>query len=122
MRTMAAGRAKKGGEVGLNGEFYQGGAFLPRTRLPKRSASKATTRIRVSLVEPGVRQEVPEGKRAIFQQISAFVSNRPDGALFILPHLDTADCPCWEAYGPYEHIQELVAQYNDGARFVDAEF
>ncbi|EMO9521191.1 hypothetical protein PZT66_23990 [Pseudomonas aeruginosa] len=122
MRAMAAGRAKKGGEVGLNGEFYQGGSFLPSTRLPKRSASKAATCIRVSLVEPGVRQEVPDGKRAIFQQISAFVSNRPDGSLFILPHLDSADCTCWEAYGPYEHIQELVTQYNSGARFVDAGF
>lgn len=57
---MAAGRARKGGEVGRNGEFYQGGAFLPSTRLPKRSASKKDVRVRTGLVAPGVRQEIPQ--------------------------------------------------------------
>jgi hypothetical protein len=33
-------RAKKGGQVGLNGEFYKGGTFLPNTRLPKQGSSK----------------------------------------------------------------------------------
>ncbi len=33
-------RAKKGGEYGVNGEFYEGGKFLPSTQLPKRSPVK----------------------------------------------------------------------------------
>ena len=32
---MAQQRAKVGGEVGTNGEWYNGGEFLPSTQLPK---------------------------------------------------------------------------------------
>jgi hypothetical protein len=35
-----ATRAKVGGEVGMNGEFYAGGTFLPNTKLGKMSRSK----------------------------------------------------------------------------------
>jgi hypothetical protein len=42
-RTMTtATRAKVGGEVGMNGEFYAGGTFLPNTKLGKMSRSKPT--------------------------------------------------------------------------------
>jgi len=42
---MAQGRARKGGEIGTNGEFYEGGKFLPSTEMPKRTGSerKAST-------------------------------------------------------------------------------
>lgn len=33
-------RAKIGGEIGINGEFYKGGQFLPSTKNPKRSKEK----------------------------------------------------------------------------------
>ena len=35
-----ATRAKRGGEVGMNGEFYAGGTFLPNTKLGKMSRSR----------------------------------------------------------------------------------
>lgn len=35
-------RAKVGGEVGKNGEFYAGGTFLPNTTLGKMARSKPT--------------------------------------------------------------------------------
>jgi hypothetical protein len=42
-RTMTtATRAKVGGEIGMNGEFYAGGTFLPNTKLGKMSRSKPT--------------------------------------------------------------------------------
>jgi hypothetical protein len=37
-----ATRAKVGGEVGMNGEFYAGGTFLPNTKLGKMSRSNQT--------------------------------------------------------------------------------
>ena len=37
---MPAGRAKAGGEVGLNRDFYKGGQFLPSTEMPKRDRAK----------------------------------------------------------------------------------
>jgi hypothetical protein len=33
-------RAKKGGEIAMNGEFYKGGSFLPSTHLPKQRPIK----------------------------------------------------------------------------------
>ncbi len=33
-------RAKKGGELGVNGEFYKGGTFLPATKSPKQTQVK----------------------------------------------------------------------------------
>lgn len=32
--------AKAGGEIGTNGEFYEGGKFMPSTTLPKQEAAK----------------------------------------------------------------------------------
>jgi hypothetical protein len=37
---MGNGRAKKGGEIAINGEFYKGGSFLPSTQLPKSGTVK----------------------------------------------------------------------------------
>ena len=43
-KTMTtATRAKRGGEVGMNGEFYAGGTFLPNTKLGKVARSKAAS-------------------------------------------------------------------------------
>jgi len=49
---MMKNRAKKGGEMGMNGEFYKGGAFLPSTQLPKQGTIKgATTNPKTQLTE-----------------------------------------------------------------------
>lgn len=40
--TTTKTRAKRGGEVGMNGEFYAGGTFLPNTKLGKMSSSRPT--------------------------------------------------------------------------------
>lgn len=38
--SVAQQRAKKGGEVGTNGEWYEGGKFLPTTEKPKGKKAK----------------------------------------------------------------------------------
>ena len=118
---MASGRAKKGGETGKNGEFYKGGSFLPSTTLPKRSADTRLTRAsQQGIVEPGVKADVPEGKRPIFQRIMNFVDVAQDGKLRILKHLDSAESACWDHYGPFEEVQGLLERYNAGDRFFDS--
>ena len=70
---MASGRAKTGGETGMNGEHYKGGTFLPSTRLPKRGSGpriQATQRV---LVAPGEFAVLPAGRHSIFGRISHFV-------------------------------------------------
>ena len=37
---ITATRAKRGGQVGMNGEFYAGGTFLPNTKLGKMARNK----------------------------------------------------------------------------------
>ena len=67
-------RARKGGEVGINGEMYDGGKFMPSTRLPKRSPSSKTPRSNRRLVMPGMIATIPEGAVAVYPQIREFVA------------------------------------------------
>lgn len=66
-------RAKAGGEFGRNGEFYEGGEFLPSTRAPKRGVAKRNGTRRV-LVMPGMVATIPEGRVAVFPRIREFVT------------------------------------------------
>lgn len=64
--TMSQTRARKGGEVGRNGEFYPAGSFLCTTDLPKmaRSVKKAAARkVQVGHYEWA---EAPEGKSPLY--------------------------------------------------------
>ncbi len=78
---MAQRRAKVGGEIGTNGEYYEGGKFIANTDRAKghKPASRATGR---QLVAPGVFEIAPSDDLvAIFPQLTvgffAF-----DGAVF----------------------------------------
>lgn len=114
-------RARAGGERGVNGEWYEGGKFLPSTKAPKRAPAPRRRGAHRAMVEPGVFAEVPFGKAAIYQQIRAFVSNDSVGGLHIMRHLDSPDSVCWEHHGPRDRVQALVDRYNAGERFVDLE-
>ena len=116
---MSNGRAKVGGETGVNGEYYKGGKFLPSTHRPKGIPNRNAKTCR-ALVAPGVLADVPAGMLAIFEKIRVFVSDNGVGGLCIMRHLDAPESACWQHYGPYEHIQSLVSQYNNGERFVAA--
>ena len=116
-----AKRARAGGERGVNGEWYEGGKFLPSTHAPKRAPASRRRGPRRAMVEPGVFAEVPDGKQAIYQQIRAFVMNDSVGDLHIMRHLDAPDSTCWDHYGPRDRVQALVDRYNAGERFVDLE-
>ena len=103
-------RAQKGGEIGTNGEFYEGGKFLPSTTLPKREGSaskKATHKVEI---EPYVWVECPEGKRSIYRQLSGIHKyNRQTKTFSINPDIN----PNYMPNGP-----ELIEKYNNGERFI----
>ena len=50
---MPAGRAPKGGVFAVNGEFYEGGKFLPSTNTPKGTATSYVQNGKRE-IEPGV--------------------------------------------------------------------
>lgn len=110
---MSNGRASKGGQVGANGEFYEGGKFLPSTKQPKRHGSKPARGVRRCLVEPGVMADVPEGKGAILQSIRALVV--VDGGLLVPINNPLAI----ECHGGAAYLADRIAAYNRGERWVD---
>lgn len=60
-------RASKGGQTGMNGEWYEGGQFLPNTQLTKMARPTRTGSGKVQ-VEPYVWVQARDGFRPIFGQ------------------------------------------------------
>ena len=105
-------RAKRGGEVGTNGEFYEGGKFLPATKKPKGAPRPQAAR--KEQVEP-YRWEVPaEGRRAIFGLVVGCVAQQtPNGLVPFAPGV--------AYYGSTvlgHEIADLCERYNRGERWV----
>ncbi|EOC0020881.1 hypothetical protein ACINJM_004227 [Cronobacter sakazakii] len=114
------GKAKKGGQTGINGQQYKGGQFLPASKntvkgqMPTWKA-KASSKRRSGLTEPGKVEQLPPGKRAIFGTIRAFVQFE-NGTMAI-----TASDHSLSAYGyTRDAMQALVDQYNTGERLFAA--
>jgi len=75
-------RAEKGGEVGANGEFYKGGAFIANTDHPKGQPKAA--KVRKAEIKPWVWVEQPSSDhRAICAMLSGidFKYNHTNGQL-----------------------------------------
>jgi len=113
---MSNGQAKRGGEQGVNGEFYAGGQFLPSTEAPKRHrpakpAGKQQT-------APYVWELAPTpGARAIWGQIVGWVhragsSFEPFEPAFAAARLSSEQDA---------RIRTLIGLYAVGARWIDAD-
>lgn len=105
-------RARKGGEIGLNGEMYDGGKFMPSTKLPKRSPSSKAHRSNRCLVMPGMTAIIPEGSVAIFPQIREFV-------IFVegkgaVARFDDAHPAVAHHFEDSAVLHRLIARYNKG--------
>ena len=108
-------RAKIGGETGTNGEFYEGGKFLPTTEQAKRKGSKPKT-ARKQNIAPFIWEVAPaEGLRAIFADAGgtyARVDHQAGTLIFACSEqtiafygLDVAAC------------RDRIARYNAGERW-----
>lgn len=105
-------RAKVGGETGTNGEFYEGGKFLPSTE--KAKGKPKATKVRKVEIEPFVWVERPEGKTAIYPQIAG-IYGRTDGDKMIL----SVNPVTLAYYGrTMEEVVDLCNRYNAGERFI----
>lgn len=88
-------RAKKGGEIGMNGELYAGGTFLPNTQLSKMAKSARRSALRKVEIEPYKWVEAREGLRPIFGLFSYKPEAHPEmrdrinPAMFDIPQLDS---------------------------------
>jgi hypothetical protein len=115
---MSAGRAKTGGQIGQNGEFYKGGTFLPSTDNPKRTPTKRKRGPKRDLVAPGEFAEYPEGHGSIFMVIRNYVAfdRLADGTFGPFRRSDNAKAIAYQ-FGDGAMLDELIAKYNAGERF-----
>lgn len=67
-------RAIKGGQIGKNGERYEGGQFLPNTELTKMARSNRRAGTGRQQISPFVWEVAPEGKKSLFQLFNVFVN------------------------------------------------
>ena len=117
---MTQKRAKKGGEIAINGEFYKGGAFIATTEKSKQAKNKkGTGRMQISYNE----WECPPNEyvRPVWGRISNFIDHaesRKTG--FIKIHaMFNDDHPAIKNYSNgMNEIEILVEKYNKGIRWI----
>ncbi len=111
MATQA--RAKVGGEVGTNGEFYEGGKFLPSTQKAKGTPRKKG--LRKVEIEPYVWVVPTDDRRSIFNMLAGIWAKHVNGR-FVVSY-----SPVTLAYynGNPDKIQKLAEMYNAGERWAD---
>jgi hypothetical protein len=114
---MATKRAPKGGAVGANGEFYEGGKFINTiTENDKRLGSKPK-KVSKSQIMPYVWVETPEGKRSIFTKISGIFA-QVTGDIAHMREDDRLQ-QTLDYFGvTHEYAVDLVERYNRGERWI----
>lgn len=110
---MATNRAKAGGEVGKNGEFYSGGTFLPTTTLPKMAAAARAKTRRVE-IEPGVWVE-SDGRKPLYPLVRGTVGRLTTAGA--VPN--NAAAIAYLGYTP-DQARAICDRWNAGERWVSA--
>jgi len=140
--TMGIGRAKVGGEMGVNNYLYKGGQFLPTTEAPpgtwrvKVNGKNSNIPNGIELIEPGNRTVRPTPfSRSIFQAMGggSVVNIDEQGVARLNPNIN------WEYLGssPDEKLpvkfknlaaskeqystNDLIELYNKGVRWIDTD-
>ena len=112
---MANGRARKGGEIGTNGEFYEGGTFLPSTEQPKRPASAKGVKTGRRQVAPYVWEAQPyEGATAIYTLFAGVFGRVVDGVMVV----NCADQTLDYFKRTRAEVEKMAARWNAGERWM----
>ena len=129
-RDGRGGRARAGGEIGKNKDFYKGGQFLPSTEMPKKEREKilkaATGREQFERGFGGEKYAVPEpGKAPILRHYSSFMNeDYMANAGFSSSELTqlTALKEKYEAGERWFDVYEypLMANFRDASRLYEA--
>lgn len=106
-------RAKQGGEIGKNGEFYAGGTFLPSTTLTKmtRTVAKGSRKVQI---QPYT-WVASEGRKSLFEAFAGVFGTVSREGVATL----TAS-PATLAYyrTSRDEAQEMIDRYNNGERWL----
>ncbi len=113
----ATKRAAKGGEVGANGEWYEGGKFIntiPENRKKEGSTPRGTGKQEIA---PYVWEIAPEGKRSLYRQFAGVFGNVVDGVATLRTD-ERLDQTC-QYYGVgREQAEDLIQRWNAGERWL----
>ena len=102
-------QAPKGGCTGVNGEWYQGGRFLPSTEQPKRHGCRTATGKQE--IQPYEWEVPPAGFSAIFHAVRPYITANVE-----------PDLKAVEYYGvSLETVEAYTDLYNSGYRYIAEE-
>lgn len=119
-----AGRARLGGETGLNGYAYKGGQFLPSTEAPPgtwRVKIKGKTKLvhnKQALIAPGQMALAPTPySQSIFNSIREFVNVDADGRMALNPAREQAIEYYYPTKDDREELAMKIEMFNQGLRW-----
>jgi hypothetical protein len=113
-------QAPKGGCVGVNGDTYEGGQFLPASEDTIKGAKKVQPRKPSKCqIEPYVWVLCPDGQVSIFELLSWHRFNRTAGTFAFNSDLNYSAAGMGGAEGA-AYDRGLIEAYNGGERFVAA--
>lgn len=104
---MKTTRAAKGGQVGVNGEHYAGGRFLPRNPNRAKVEGSAPRKVRRLEIEPRIFIDAPDGFVSIFGMLRAVANydvSAKSFALFGEEH------PVWAYFGSLVNCDAATAR------------
>ena len=112
-------RAQAGGEIGINGEYYNGGQFLPSSPMTIKGEMKKTNSRKGSgkvEVAPYKWEVAPEGMRSIFTAIGGIVARYN----WDTSKMEYADNQQAENYFGYtsEEVLDLIEKFNNGEKWM----
>jgi hypothetical protein len=118
---MAHTRAMKGGEYGVNGDFYQGGEFLPSSPETVKGEFK-TTKVKGKKAskhqyEPYKWDYAPEGKtNSIYELFTGIFGKQDNSGKMIV----TCSDQTLNYFGKTrEEVNQLADMYNNGIRWIE---
>lgn len=125
---MSNGRAKAGGQIGVNGYNYKGGQFLPSTEAPPGLISKThkNTNLKKAQIAPYKWEQTPEyGMRSIYELISSNIIIK-DGLATVHPIIKEGRSYTWGIghngipNTKNVNLGQLLDLYNSGEKWISA--
>lgn len=109
-------RAKVGGEVGANGEFYEGGKFVSTTAANAKRHGSTPRKPRKVEIAPYTWVLAEEGQRPLFSIVGtgAEYIDRYDPAKGIKPYLPAFDAGVMYNGETLGNVQAMCDRYNAG--------
>lgn len=106
-------RAKKGGEFGANGEWYEGGKFINTIPENEKKAPKAHKSTGREEFEPYKYAVTPEGMRPIYRLLAGAFGKVINGKMEIVCSQETLNY----FQITRQYVQDLADKYNAGIRY-----